>query len=187
MTARSTPASSIIEIARSMVNGIGSCGCAPGTHFQSSDSAFQRWICASTIMRRSAWAAAFCGTCVASAAPAAAVLVRKSRRDNMVCLSLFSKALLEARSCWAHLAPNAPPPQWRCCRTDRLSPQMEHPGATMQLAQSLPHFATLNAGYGIEQSKWPGQARPSPSIKPRRARLLQRLDLDDCGAVVVPC
>src|SRR5258708_36839156 len=67
MTARSTPASSIMETARSIVNGTGSCGCAPGTHFQSSDSAFHRWICASTIMRRSTCATAWWERCVASA------------------------------------------------------------------------------------------------------------------------
>src|SRR5206468_1229950 len=90
-----------------MVNGTGSCGCRPGTHFQSSDSAFQRWICASTIMRRSTCAAAFCAPCVASVAPAAMVLVRKLRRDSMSSSSLWLEVLLAS-----HLAPNAWPPQW---------------------------------------------------------------------------
>ena len=34
----------LLEIARSMVNGTGNCGIAPGIHFQSSDSAFHRCI-----------------------------------------------------------------------------------------------------------------------------------------------
>ena len=43
MTTRSTPASSISGTSFSMVNGSGNCGFRPGTHFQSSDSAFHRW------------------------------------------------------------------------------------------------------------------------------------------------
>ena len=89
MTARSTPASSIIDIARSMVKGTGNCGTAPGTHFQSSDSAFHRWICASTTMRRLACAAAWRGPCATSAVPAAMVLLRKLRRDHMDLSSLM--------------------------------------------------------------------------------------------------
>ena len=42
MTTRSTPASSIKGTSFSMVNGSGNCGLRPGTHFQSSDSAFHR-------------------------------------------------------------------------------------------------------------------------------------------------
>src|SRR5262245_15855407 len=66
-----------------MVKGSGSWGLRPGTHFQSGDSAFHRWTCASTIMRRSAWADASCGPCAARTAPAPRVPVTKLRRVGM--------------------------------------------------------------------------------------------------------
>jgi hypothetical protein len=47
-TTRSTLASSISGTSFSIVNGSGICGRISGTHFQSSDAAFQRWTCAST-------------------------------------------------------------------------------------------------------------------------------------------
>src|SRR5262245_62330451 len=66
-----------------MVKGSGSWGWRPGTHFQSGDSAFHRWTCASMIMRRSAWADASCVPCAARTAPAPRVLVTKLRRVGM--------------------------------------------------------------------------------------------------------
>src|SRR5262245_44727141 len=66
-----------------MVNGSGSWGRRPGTHFQSGDSAFHRWTCASTIMRRSAWADASRAPCAARTAPAPRLLVTKLRRVGM--------------------------------------------------------------------------------------------------------
>ena len=84
MTTRSTPASSISGSARSIVNGSGSCGLAPGTHGQSGVFAFHRCTCASTIVR-------FCARCgsagctpAASAAPAPSVVPMNLRRVSMV-------------------------------------------------------------------------------------------------------
>src|SRR5947208_1042369 len=89
MTARSTPASSIIGTSFSMVKGSGSWGLAPGTHGQSADSAFHRWTCESTIVRLRTGCATICWhPCVARARPAPRALLRKLRRDNMVSSSL---------------------------------------------------------------------------------------------------
>jgi hypothetical protein len=48
-------AGSVSRDIRPMVKGSSNWGWRPGTHLQSSDSAFHKWICASTIVRRSAW------------------------------------------------------------------------------------------------------------------------------------
>src|SRR5262249_3854235 len=70
------------------VKGSGICGLRPGTHCQSSDSAFHKCTCASTIMRlRSPCAAGACAAAgfeIVSAAPAPSVLLRKLRRDSML-------------------------------------------------------------------------------------------------------
>src|SRR5436309_798159 len=78
-----------MDTSRSMVNGSGNCGLRPGTHFHSGDSAFHRWTCASTIMRRSACAAARGAACVASSAPAPSELLMKLRLVGMDLSSLF--------------------------------------------------------------------------------------------------
>src|SRR5690349_21550314 len=62
-----------------MVNGSGSCGFMPGTHFQSSDSAFHRCTWASTMVRFDCAVASF----DASAAVAATVDPTNWRRDSM--------------------------------------------------------------------------------------------------------
>jgi hypothetical protein len=63
-----------------MVNGSGICGFMPGTHFQSSDSAFHRCTWASTMARLADWAVA---SGEASATPAASGEVTNCRRDNI--------------------------------------------------------------------------------------------------------
>src|SRR4029450_11349499 len=52
MTARSTPASSIMDMALSMVKGSGNWGLRPGTHFPPSDSAFHSWVWAPPLAAR---------------------------------------------------------------------------------------------------------------------------------------
>src|SRR5262245_43836861 len=66
-----------------MVNGSGNCGLAPGTHFQSSLSAFQRWTCESTILPVLPFCGVAGGVPVASAAPAPTVALTKLRRVSM--------------------------------------------------------------------------------------------------------
>ena len=63
-----------------MVKGFGICGFMPGTHFQSSNSAFHRCTWASTITRLDGAAIPFCE---ASATPAASAEVPNCRRDIM--------------------------------------------------------------------------------------------------------
>src|SRR5690242_15827451 len=68
-----------------MVNGSGSCGLRPGTHFQSGVSAVHRCTWASTIMRLRA-GVLICASAVlvpapASASPAPIVPLMKLRRD----------------------------------------------------------------------------------------------------------
>src|SRR5437588_11178347 len=57
---------------------------------------FQMWACASTMVRRAGWALAGSDTCdaIARPAPAATVVLRTSRRDNMGNSSLV---VLDAR------------------------------------------------------------------------------------------
>src|SRR4051795_406923 len=90
MTTRSTPASSIIGSTRSMVNGSGNCGFAPGSQGQSGEFAFQRCTWASTMVRL----AADCGragcSLAATAAPAASV-APNSRRVIMLVLAPSSR------------------------------------------------------------------------------------------------
>src|SRR5262245_23994625 len=82
MTTRSTPASSSIGTTRSMVNGSGSCGCAPGTHGRSGRLAGHMWICESTMSRRGCAPAGW-KRCVASAKPVPAVPMRNLRRVSI--------------------------------------------------------------------------------------------------------
>src|SRR5258708_14090768 len=70
MTTRSTPASSIIGSARSMVNGSGNCGLTPGSQGQFGELAFQKCTWASTIVRLLAGCGRACCALVVSAAPA---------------------------------------------------------------------------------------------------------------------
>src|SRR5215467_9576336 len=96
MTTRSTPASSIIGSARSMVNGSGNCGLAPGSQGQSGEFAFQKCTWASTIVRLLAGCeSAFCAL-VASAAPAISV-VPNLRRVSMMGM----KVLPAGAALWA--------------------------------------------------------------------------------------
>src|SRR4051812_12899114 len=71
-----------------------------------------------------------------------------------------------------------------------------HPGTMVTLAQPFPHFAALNAGYRLplrsmratgsrNKANGRGKPRPSPYMTPGLARLFQRLDPHDRGAVVV--
>src|SRR5215468_11100964 len=92
MTMRSTPASSIIGSARSMVNGSGNCGLAPASQGQSGEFAFQKCTWASTIVRLLVGCGLACCALVASAAPATSVVPMNLRRVNMLVLpdgSLF--------------------------------------------------------------------------------------------------
>src|SRR5262245_57380057 len=113
-----------------MVKGSGSWGWRPGTHFQSGDSAFHRWTCASTIMRRSAWADASCVPCAARTAPAPRVVVTKLRRVGMDRSSL--------KLDMAAFIPAAPP-----CRTIvRLcAPRPQRPWT---LGHALPNSTDAN-------------------------------------------
>src|SRR5512142_1254376 len=72
-----------------MVNGSGICGFMPGTHFQSSDSAFHRWTCASTMVRLACAVDAL----VASAVVAATVDATNWRRDSMSLLPMIDAAV----------------------------------------------------------------------------------------------
>src|SRR5215468_6789333 len=83
MTTRSTPASSIIGSARSIVNGSGNCGLAPGSQAQSDEFAFQKCTWASTIVRLLADCGRTSRALVASAAPAT-IVVPKLRRVSMI-------------------------------------------------------------------------------------------------------
>ena len=82
-----------------MVNGSGICGFMPGTHFQSSDSAFHRCTWASTMVRLADWAVA---SCDASATPAASEEVTNCRRDNMQIL--LSNLIVQTRAPQAEIA-----------------------------------------------------------------------------------
>jgi hypothetical protein len=64
----------------SMVNGSGICGFTPGTHFQSSVSAFHRCTWASTMVRLAGCAPDFC---TANVAPVASAEPRSCRRESM--------------------------------------------------------------------------------------------------------
>src|SRR5438445_3346021 len=86
MTTRSTPASSIIASARSMVNGSGNSGLAPGSQAQSGEFAFQKCTWASTIVRLPAGCGRACCTLVVSAAPATSVVPMNLRRVSMMVL-----------------------------------------------------------------------------------------------------
>ena len=86
MTTRSTPASSIIGSARSMVNGSGNCGLAPGSQGQSGELAFQKCTWASTIVRLPAGCGRPCCALVLSAAPATSVVPMNLRRVGMMVL-----------------------------------------------------------------------------------------------------
>src|SRR5262249_43420319 len=86
MTTRSTPASSIIGSARSMVNGSGNCGVTPGSQGQSGELAFQKCTWASTIVRLLAGCGRACCAPVASAAPATSAVPMNLRRVSMVVL-----------------------------------------------------------------------------------------------------
>src|SRR5689334_18734523 len=86
MMTRWTPASSIIGSARSMVNGSGNCGLAPGFQGQSGELAFQKCTWASTIVRLPAACGHACCALVLSAAPAPSVVPMNVRRVGMVVL-----------------------------------------------------------------------------------------------------
>src|SRR5262249_36412678 len=79
MTTRSTPPSSIIGSARSIVNGSGNCGLTPGSQGQSAVFAFQKCTWASTIIRLPAGCDRAGCALVPSVAPAAR-LMPNSRR-----------------------------------------------------------------------------------------------------------
>src|SRR5437588_6971563 len=84
MTTRSTPASSIIGSARSMVNGSGNCGLTPGSQGQSGVFAFQKCTWASTIVRLLAGCGRACCALVVIAAPATSVVPMNLRRVSIV-------------------------------------------------------------------------------------------------------
>src|SRR5262249_894080 len=86
MTTRSTPASSIIGSARSMVNGSGNCGLTPGSQGQSDELAFQKCTWASTIVRLLAGCGRACCALVVSAGPATSVVPMNLRRVSMMVL-----------------------------------------------------------------------------------------------------
>src|SRR5262249_40359375 len=86
MTTRSTPASSIIGSARSMVNGSGNCGLTPGSQGQSGELAFQKCTWASTIVRLLAGCGRVCCALVASAGPATSVVPMNLRRVSIMVL-----------------------------------------------------------------------------------------------------
>src|SRR5262249_39960410 len=86
MTTRSTPASSIIGSARSMVNGSGNCGLTPGSQGQSGELAFQKCTWASTIVRLLAGCGRACCASVVSAAPATSVVPMNLLRVSVMLL-----------------------------------------------------------------------------------------------------
>src|SRR5262249_29462888 len=97
MTTRSTPASSIIGSARSMVNGSGNCGLTPGSQGQSGELAFQKCTWASTIVRLLAGCGRACCALVVSAAPATSGVPMNVRRVSMMVLLDGARSLAAFR------------------------------------------------------------------------------------------